>query len=62
MEAIYAYAKNTSYQNLSYTMLEKCMNDFNATIQQHIPVKQFINYLKSVRSSKSQLELRYLKH
>ena len=54
-------SKTTSYQNLSYVMLEKSLNDFNKKVYQHIPVKQLIDFLKSVRSSKSTFELRLLK-
>lgn len=52
---------NKTYQSLSYSMLERNLQDFNTKHSLNIPVKQFIDYLKLQRDSKTSMEMRYFR-
>ena len=52
---------NKTYQSLSYSMLEKNLQHFNNRHNLNIPIKQFINYLKLQRESKTSMEMRYFR-
>ena len=52
---------NKTYQSLSYSMLEKNLQHFNNRHNLNIPIKQFIDYLKLQRESKTSMEMRYFR-
>ena len=52
---------NKTYQSLSYSMLEKNLQHFKNRHNLNIPIKQFIDYLKLLRESKTSMEMRYFR-
>ena len=52
---------NKTYQSLSYSMLEKNLQHFNNRHNLNIPIKQFIDYSKLQRESKTSMEMRYFR-
>ena len=52
---------NKTYQNLSYSMIEKILKEYNQITNANISVEKFIAYLKSQRNSKTNLEMKYFK-
>lgn len=52
---------NKKYQNLSYSMIEKILKEYNQITNANISVEKFITYLKSKRNSKTNLEMKYFK-
>ena len=52
---------NKTYQNLSYSMLENALKEYNRVTNTNISVEKFIGYLKSQRNSKTNLEMKYFK-
>jgi hypothetical protein len=51
---------NTKYQSLTYTMLEKNINNFNNSLSLNIPVNEFMKYLKNKRERSINTEVKHL--
>jgi len=52
---------NTNYQNLSYSMLEKTLNEYNTRTNNKLNVKNMIDFIKQQRNSKKTTDIRHFK-
>ena len=52
---------STNYQNLSYSMLEKNLNEYNAITNNKLNVKNIIDFIKTQRNSKKTTDIRHFK-
>lgn len=52
---------NTSYQNLSYSMLERSLNEYNTRTSNDLNIKKIIDFIKLQRNSKKTSDIRHFK-